>query len=89
MAEMVGFLAGFLTTIAPFLQVLKTARTRSTQDLSWGMWTSQMTGNALWFTYGWAITSWPVMITNTLNVLCAVILLTMMVANRRQQGSAS
>ena len=45
---LIGFLAAFCTTLAYVPQVVKTWRTRSTDDLSLHMYLLMVTGLALW-----------------------------------------
>ena len=50
--EIIGFIAGILTSISLFPQVVKSIRTRSTDDISL-IWTSiNITGQIAWIIYG-------------------------------------
>ena len=62
--ELIGYLAGFLATVALLPQALKTIRERSTADISLGMYVLFTLGVTLWLLYGFLISSWPVMISN-------------------------
>ena len=66
-----GLVAGSLTTLAFLPQVIRTWRTRSTADISLGMFLVLCTGIALWFVNG----DWPVIIANGLTFLLAAIIL--------------
>ncbi|AUG52511.1 SemiSWEET transporter [Thalassospira marina] len=66
-----GLIAGSLTTLAFLPQVLRTWRTRSTADISLGMFLVLCTGIALWFVYGLINGDWPVIISNGLTFLLA------------------
>jgi MtN3 and saliva related transmembrane protein len=65
-----GLLAGLLTTLAWIPQVVKTWRTRSTGDLSLGMYLVMVSGLALWFVYGLVIGDVALIIAN--GVTCAL-----------------
>lgn len=60
----IGLLAGILTTFAQLPQISKMLKTKSTADISYGMYLMLITGVALWIVYGIFIGSFPVMITN-------------------------
>lgn len=52
LVELIGMAAGILTTFAFFPQVLKTVKTKSTDDLSWTWLVMMIFGVALWMVYG-------------------------------------
>lgn len=64
-----GLVAGTLTTIAFIPQIVKTWKSRSTGDLSWGMVSIFSTGVLLWLIYGIWIDSMPVILANTVTLL--------------------
>ena len=73
--EILGFVAAFLTTTAFVPQAIKTIRTKETHAISAVMYTMVTTGIGLWLIYGLLITSWPLIIANTISfVLSALIL---------------
>ena len=70
-----GMVAAVLTTIAFLPQVIRTWRTRSTSDISLGMFVTYVTGIALWLVYGLMIHDWPLIASNAVTfVLSAIIL---------------
>lgn len=69
--ELIGLLAGFLTTISFVPQVIKTWRSRSAKDLSLGMFLLFWTGILLWLTYGIIIKNTPIIIANGFTLLLA------------------
>ena len=73
----VGYAAGTLTTIAFLPQVLHVWKTKSADDLNWGMLLSFTVGVALWLTYGIGIRQLPVILPNvvTLALQLAIIFL--------------
>ncbi len=64
MIHYLGYFAGVLTVASFLPQVVRTWRTRSTGDLSLGMFALLITAGALWITYGMFTTDWPVIATN-------------------------
>ncbi len=70
-----GIAAGTLTTLAFIPQVVKTWRTRSTHDISLGMFLLFSTGLVLWLVYGALIGSWPIIIANTVTLVLALIII--------------
>lgn len=70
-AELLGYLAGALTTVAFIPQVMKTWRTRSTADISLSMFALFCAGLVLWTLYGIALGSWPIVIWNGITLLLA------------------
>lgn len=70
-----GLIAGALTTAAFVPQVVKTWRTRSTHDISLGMFALFNTGLVLWLVYGWLIGSLPIVISNVVTLMLALTIL--------------
>ncbi|MBI4457326.1 MAG: SemiSWEET transporter [Acidobacteria bacterium] len=79
--EIVGYLAGTLTTIALLPQVLKTIRGRSTADISLGMYVLFVTGIALWLTYGILLSAWPIILSNLVGLILASSILILKIRN--------
>ena len=71
---LLGLVAAACTMTAFVPQVVKTYRTRSSADLSIGMYALLTSGAALWLAYGLLIQDVPVILTNlvTLVLLLAV-----------------
>ncbi len=74
-STLIGFLAGCLTTTAFVPQVLKVWKTKSTQDLSLGMWSVFCFGVFCWLIYGFMIEELPIILTNFITFLLAGIIL--------------
>jgi len=74
-AEIVGSLAGFLTTIAFIPQVLRAWRTRSTKDISLGMFLVFTAGVALWLTYGILLNKPPIIAANIATLMLSLSIL--------------
>jgi len=62
--DLVGYLAGLLTTAAFLPQVAKTLRERKARDISLGMYLFFCAGVGLWLLFGLLIASWPVVLSN-------------------------
>lgn len=71
----IGLLAGALTTIAFLPQVVKTWKTRSTRDISLGMFLVLTSGVALWLIYGLLLGDLPLVAANSVTFLLAAIIL--------------
>jgi MtN3 and saliva related transmembrane protein len=62
--NILGLVAGSLTTVSFVPQVIKTWRTRSAKDISWGMFLLFSSGVLLWVFYGIATGAFPVIVAN-------------------------
>ncbi len=67
--EFLGYAAGTLTTLAFVPQVLRTWKTRSTEDISLGMFSVFTTGVVLWGVYGLLLGSRPIIIANAVTLV--------------------
>ena len=77
--NILGTLAGTLTTVAFVPQVLKTWRSRSAKDISTGMFLIFTLGVLMWLVYGLFIHSWPIIIANAITLVLASAILAMKV----------
>jgi MtN3 and saliva related transmembrane protein len=71
----VGFMAAALTVIAFFPQLLKVWKTKSTKDISLGMFSIFCSGVFLWLVYGILTQDPPVTIANLLIFIQAFVIL--------------
>ena len=78
--NILGFLAGLLTTSAFLPQLIKTWNTKSAKDVSSTMFTIFILGVGLWLVYGYEIHSYPVMIANTITLVLAILILSLKIA---------
>lgn len=69
MADIVGYIAAVFSTCALIPQVIKTLRTRSTGDISFLTFIAICTGGFLWLVYGIMLSSWPIIVANTIGFL--------------------
>jgi MtN3 and saliva related transmembrane protein len=70
--DLVGALAGVLTTISFVPQVLKTWRSGRAEDLSLFMFTLFSAGLLLWLVYGIALRSLPIILANGITLVLAL-----------------
>jgi len=75
----IGFIAAIFTTFAFVPQVIKVWRTRSTADISLGMYSLFTLGVALWLAYGILLDAWPIILANIVTLLLAGAVLVMKV----------
>jgi MtN3 and saliva related transmembrane protein len=73
--QLLGLIAGSLTTAAFFPQVLKTWKSKSAKDLSLGMFSLFCLGVLLWLVYGLIVMDIPVIAANLLTLMLASTLL--------------
>jgi MtN3 and saliva related transmembrane protein len=73
--QILGLIAGSLTTAAFFPQVLKTWKSRSAKGLSLGMFSLFCTGVFLWLVYGILVNDIPVIVANLITLMLATTLL--------------
>jgi MtN3 and saliva related transmembrane protein len=76
-ADLIGWLATTLTTIAFVPQVWRAWKTRSARDLSLPMYLIFTAGVVLWLTYGLMIQSWPIIVGNIVTLVLASSVLAM------------
>ena len=79
--EIVGYVAGFLTTTALLPQVVKTLKDRRTADISLGMYVLFVSGISLWLVYGLLLGAWPVILSNLIGLILAGSILAMKIRN--------
>lgn len=74
-ADLLGMVAGMMTTLAFIPQVVKVLRTRDAKAISLPMYVIFTIGVALWFCYGLAIKSWPIILNNIVTFCLALVIL--------------
>jgi len=73
--DLIGYAAAILTTVAFLPQAFRVLRTRQTRDISL-LWAVAMTaGVALWFCYGYASRSMPMIAANGVTLLLLLAIL--------------
>ncbi|WP_210408271.1 SemiSWEET family sugar transporter [Allokutzneria sp. NRRL B-24872] len=81
-----GLIAGALTMLSFLPQVLRTARTRSAGDLSWGWLLLFGGGVAMWAVYGLATGDVPVAATNVITLGLVSVLVVLKVRTREVEA---
>ena len=71
----VGLIAAASTAIALLPQLMKVWKTKSTRDISTGMFTLYSSGLFLWFVYGVYINDLPIILANSLAFIQALVIL--------------
>ena len=78
-ANIIGVIAGVLTTISFLPQAIKIYRTRHTRDLSLPMYIVLFIGVFLWLCYGVMVHSYPIIIANAVTMAIDLYILIMKV----------
>lgn len=74
-ANLLGLLAGTLTTASFLPQVIKTWRSRSAGDISLVMFALFSLGVLLWIVYGFTVGAVPVVVANVITLLLSMTIL--------------
>ncbi|MBD3777108.1 MAG: SemiSWEET transporter [Thiotrichales bacterium] len=69
--QVLGYIAGALTTFSFLPQAIKTLKTRDTQSISLLMYALFVTGVGFWLLYGWTIGDNTLIIANSVTLLFA------------------
>jgi len=80
-ADIIGFIAGTLTSSAFIPQVIMVAKTKNTSSISLYMYLLFIVGVALWLVYGIFINKLPIIILNSITIFLASIILFIKVRN--------
>jgi MtN3 and saliva related transmembrane protein len=70
-----GFFAGFLTTVSFLPQVVKTWKSRSASDLSLGMLSIFSVGVMCWLIYGFLLQEPPMIFWNSVTLILVFVIL--------------
>jgi MtN3 and saliva related transmembrane protein len=71
----IGLIAALFTTVSLLPQLIKVYKTKSTKDISTGMFTLFGTGVLLWFVYGVFVNDLPIIVANSLAFIQAAVIL--------------
>ena len=87
--DVLGLIAGTLTTIAFVPQLIKVWQSKSANDISYVMFILFITGIILWEIYGWGIHSMPVILFNVITFMLGLaILILKFIFDRKMRESA-
>ncbi len=81
-SNLLGIIAGTLTTIAFLPQLLKTWKTKSAKDVSLVMMATFCLGVFLWIVYGLAIGSIPIVMSNVVTLALALLIVILKIKYR-------
>ena len=73
--DVFGYSAGFMASIMYIPQIKKMYLTKSTDDISINMLSMILLCSILWITYGFYLMEWPVIITDIIILLQALLML--------------
>lgn len=82
--EYLGFLAAILTTGSFLPQAIMTLRTKNTDGISLTMYSLFTIGVAFWFIYGILLSSWSLIIANSITFLLAASILVVKFTNSKK-----
>ncbi len=71
----IGLVAALFTTVSLLPQLIKVYKTKSTKDISTGMFTLFGAGVLLWFVYGIFVNDLPIIVANSLAFIQAIVIL--------------
>lgn len=75
MLEVLGYIAGSLTTLAFVPQVIQIYKSKSAKDVSLAMFLLFTIGVIMWLTYGLMTKSLPVVAANSVTLLLSIVIL--------------
>ena len=84
--DLLGYIAGTLTTAALVPQVWRTFRTRDVSGISLRMYSIFTIGIAVWLAYGVLLREMPMMLSNSFSLLMACAVLAMKLKYRNGDG---
>jgi MtN3 and saliva related transmembrane protein len=71
----IGLVAALFTTISLLPQLIKVYKTKSTKDISTGMFALFGSGVLLWFIYGVFLNNLPIIMANSMAFVQAIVIL--------------
>lgn len=80
--NILGLIAGTLTTIAFLPQLFKTWKSKSAKDVSLVMMITFSVGIFLWIIYGFAIGAMPIIVCNAVTLVLALMILVLKIRYR-------
>jgi MtN3 and saliva related transmembrane protein len=75
MENIIGTIAGILTSISMVPQLIKVIKNKDVENISWRMITILLCGVSLWVVYGIMKMEWPIILSNAFSVLVNATLL--------------
>jgi MtN3 and saliva related transmembrane protein len=84
-SDILGYLAGTLTTVSLLPQVWRTFRTKDVSGISLKMYFIFTVGIAIWLAYGIVLGEVPMIVANSVSLVLACLVLAMKVRYGREQ----
>jgi len=75
--RLIGFIAGFCTTISLLPQIIKMLRTKHARDVSMVMYIVLVVGVACWLVYGIFLKEIPLILANSITLMLCLIIIGM------------
>lgn len=75
LAQIIGLVAGTITSITFLPQVIRIWKTRSAKDLSMLMLTLLIIGTSLWFSYGFMMQDTAIIYTNSMVLAMSLVMM--------------
>jgi MtN3 and saliva related transmembrane protein len=88
LTDLIGTLAGILSTLAFLPQAVQVWRTQSTKDLSMGMYVLYTSGLVFWSIYGFMLDSWPLILTEGFTLILSLYIVWMKLRMDRRSFSS-
>lgn len=85
--ELIGYIAGALTTFAFVPQVVRLYRLRHSRDISLPTFSMFGMGVVFWLTYGMMLRSWPIIMWNAITLVLAITVVILTIKYRRSNPS--
>ena len=76
--QIIGFIAGILTTVAVLPQLIKSWKTKKVMDISPFMFVLLLGGVGMWVVYGIVKNDYPIILTNGISFLLNLFMLVIM-----------
>lgn len=86
-SDLLGYVAGTLTTVALLPQVWRTFRTKDVSGISLRMYSIFTLGVAIWLAYGIVLDELPMILANSVSLVLAFCVLGMKLKFRHQDGA--
>lgn len=71
----IGYIAGSLTTISFFPQLIKIFRNKKADEISFAMYSVITLGMILWIVYGLYLKSVPIIVANTISTMATIMIM--------------
>ena len=82
--EIVGIVAGVITTIAVLPQIAKAVKNRKVNDINPFMFIILCIGVGMWTVYGILKSDWPIIVTNGISFIFNSIMLIILITQKKE-----